>query len=461
MTDNDSLMGQLTQLGIGLGANSVLLKFSRTDESQADLMGIAPDGRSWLQSRPAGRFFDKLNAKAMPAPSQFLADHPNPDNRSRAIEQEASRLPQQTYGYQTGQFQQMKRAVASIQGACPQGRSRNDGRLAEPLPRPAFANDILSLRLHHETIQIRRLRCVCRWRLRSCIALLSLRHRWQPRRMRHNRSPPQERRNRSLRPRNRRRSRPRADYGKAEKTSPPTPNAISRRGEVRAGRQHRERHRGIQGGDKEYPDYFEAHYNLGRRLPGSAGICQSHRGVQDRPCSSPEDANAHNNLGLALKHNRDLNGAIAGVPGSGAAQSKDGHGAEQSGECSLCQARFYGAIEHYRAALAIQPKSAQTHTNLGSVLDDAGRSDEAIAEYKEAIQLEPKNASAHYNLSIVYQKKKDMPSAIAELQTAAKLSPDWPTPHLMLTNLLKESDPRAALDRMHDSGRPDAQRQVA
>jgi hypothetical protein len=39
-----------------------------------------------------------------------------------------------------------------------------------------------------------------------------------------------------------------------------------------------------------------------------------------------------------------------------------------------------------------------------------------------------------------------MTSAIAELRTAAKLSPDWPTPHIMLTNLLKDSDPKAALD---------------
>ena len=35
----DSLMGQLAQLGIGLGANSALLKFSRTDEAQADYNG--------------------------------------------------------------------------------------------------------------------------------------------------------------------------------------------------------------------------------------------------------------------------------------------------------------------------------------------------------------------------------------------------------------------------------------
>jgi tetratricopeptide (TPR) repeat protein len=84
--------------------------------------------------------------------------------------------------------------------------------------------------------------------------------------------------------------------------------------------------------------------------------------------------------------------------------------------------------------------------NLASALDDAGKPDEAITEYKEAIRLDPKNASAHYNLAIVYLKKKDNTSAIAELRQAAKLSPDWPTPHLMLTNLLKDSDPKAALD---------------
>jgi predicted Zn-dependent protease len=39
LTNNGSLMGQLAELGIGLSANGMLLKFSRTHESQADLMG--------------------------------------------------------------------------------------------------------------------------------------------------------------------------------------------------------------------------------------------------------------------------------------------------------------------------------------------------------------------------------------------------------------------------------------
>jgi len=30
---------------------------------------------------------------------QFLSDHPNPDNREKAIQEEAQRLPQQNYNY--------------------------------------------------------------------------------------------------------------------------------------------------------------------------------------------------------------------------------------------------------------------------------------------------------------------------------------------------------------------------
>ena len=59
------------------------------------------------------RFFEKLNAQGNSG-LQFLSDHPNPDNRERAIEQEALRLPQQVYSYQTGDFQRMKQIAATI-----------------------------------------------------------------------------------------------------------------------------------------------------------------------------------------------------------------------------------------------------------------------------------------------------------------------------------------------------------
>jgi len=109
-----SMMGQLAQLGIGLGANSVLLKFSRSAESQADLMGSHLMAESGYNPIEMARFFNKLNAEGGQRAPQFLSDHPNPDNRQKAIEEEIQKLPQQNYGYQTGEFQRMKQVVATI-----------------------------------------------------------------------------------------------------------------------------------------------------------------------------------------------------------------------------------------------------------------------------------------------------------------------------------------------------------
>jgi predicted Zn-dependent protease len=109
-----SLVGQLAQLGIGLGTNSVLLKFSRTAESQADLMGSHLMAETGYNPIEMARFFNKLNAEGGSRAPQFLSDHPNPDNREKAIEQEIQKMPQRQYGYETGDFQKMKTIVAAI-----------------------------------------------------------------------------------------------------------------------------------------------------------------------------------------------------------------------------------------------------------------------------------------------------------------------------------------------------------
>ena len=112
LTNSDTLMGQLAQLGIGLGADSVLLKFNRIHESQADLMGSHIMAEAGYDPIQLARFFVRLNDQS--GAFVFLSDHPNPGDRSRAIKEEAAQLPHRTYGYQTGHFQEMKRAVANI-----------------------------------------------------------------------------------------------------------------------------------------------------------------------------------------------------------------------------------------------------------------------------------------------------------------------------------------------------------
>jgi predicted Zn-dependent protease len=113
MADGDTLMGKLTQLGIGLGESGMVLKFSRSAESQADLMGSKLMAEAGYDPNQMAKFFEKLNATDGSA-IEFLSDHPNPENRSRAIESEVRHWPQKTYDYQTGQFQKMKKEVATI-----------------------------------------------------------------------------------------------------------------------------------------------------------------------------------------------------------------------------------------------------------------------------------------------------------------------------------------------------------
>src|SRR5437868_12181926 len=103
-----SMVGKLAQVGIGLGANSVLLKFSRGAESQADLMGSHLMADAGYDPVQMAKFFEKLNAEGGARGPQFLSDHPNPDNREQAIQREVSKLPKHNYNYQTGDFQKMK-----------------------------------------------------------------------------------------------------------------------------------------------------------------------------------------------------------------------------------------------------------------------------------------------------------------------------------------------------------------
>ena len=100
-------------MGIGAAAGSVLLRFSRTAETQADLTGSHLMAEAGYDPMEMARFFNKLNAQGGHG-LQFLSDHPNPDNRERAIQQEAHALPQKRYGDETGDFKRMKDAVAKI-----------------------------------------------------------------------------------------------------------------------------------------------------------------------------------------------------------------------------------------------------------------------------------------------------------------------------------------------------------
>lgn len=122
-----SFVGQLAALGINAASGGLLLKFSRSAESQADLMGSHLMAEAGYNPLELAHFFEKLNSGKLPP--EFLSDHPNPDHREKAIEAEAARLPAQNYTYQTGDFPKMKQIAAQIHEPKP-----------KPQPKPPAQN---------------------------------------------------------------------------------------------------------------------------------------------------------------------------------------------------------------------------------------------------------------------------------------------------------------------------------
>ena len=142
MGGGGSMLGQLAQLGIGLGANSVLLKFSRDAERDADILGARMMAHAGYNPIEMARFFEKLEAQGGGRGPQFLSDHPNPGNRMRVIQEEIRYMPQSQYAAQTGMFNEVKSAIGGLQAPSQRRgssgtRARSDAS-ADPRPSGRF-----------------------------------------------------------------------------------------------------------------------------------------------------------------------------------------------------------------------------------------------------------------------------------------------------------------------------------
>ena len=113
---SNSTGAALAQLGAGFTVNSILLKYSRTDETQADIMGTQILYDSGYDPRAMAQFFEKLQALSKGKnPVEFFSDHPNPDHRLERVDQEIDNLGGSPRGAKTDsqQFQDIKRYVLS------------------------------------------------------------------------------------------------------------------------------------------------------------------------------------------------------------------------------------------------------------------------------------------------------------------------------------------------------------
>jgi hypothetical protein len=106
--------GQLARMGLEFGLGSVFLKYSRDAESEADYLGAKLMYETGYDPHAMVSFFRKLEEEGGPGGPEFLASHPNPGNRAEAVSKAISQLPPKTFRASTGDFQQVKSAVAKL-----------------------------------------------------------------------------------------------------------------------------------------------------------------------------------------------------------------------------------------------------------------------------------------------------------------------------------------------------------
>jgi len=94
--------GGLAQLGIEGGANLATLKFSRDDETEADVVGLELAARAGFDPRAGISLWRKMGEASKGAPPQWLSTHPAGTNRIAEIERQ---LPAVMRLYDEGQRQ--------------------------------------------------------------------------------------------------------------------------------------------------------------------------------------------------------------------------------------------------------------------------------------------------------------------------------------------------------------------
>jgi len=106
----------LTGLG-AFAAGGVLLRYSRTAESQADVMGTQVLYDAGYDPRAMAQFFEKLEAETKGKnPPEFLSDHPNPEHRVERVEEEIDKVggPQPNAKRDSSEFEAIKREVLAL-----------------------------------------------------------------------------------------------------------------------------------------------------------------------------------------------------------------------------------------------------------------------------------------------------------------------------------------------------------
>jgi Zn-dependent protease with chaperone function len=146
-----SIGGAIAQ-GSQFGLGTLLLKYSREYEKQADLLGAQIMARAGYDPRQLARMFETIERESKTngggGTPQWMSSHPNPGNRTQYITKEAQMLKIGAPADESG-FQSIKNAFAAMppaksmgemaraKGKSGSGQPQSVGTPGQPVPAPA------------------------------------------------------------------------------------------------------------------------------------------------------------------------------------------------------------------------------------------------------------------------------------------------------------------------------------
>jgi hypothetical protein len=117
-----------------------LLRYSRSAESQADIMGTQVLYDSGYDPRALSQFFEKLETESKGKnPPEFLSDHPSPEHRVERVDEEIQKLGgvQANARRDTPEFEAVKREVMALPVVTKGGPVAGGAAAAGPVPAPS------------------------------------------------------------------------------------------------------------------------------------------------------------------------------------------------------------------------------------------------------------------------------------------------------------------------------------
>jgi Zn-dependent protease with chaperone function len=107
-------LGNLARMGVQFGAGTMLMKYSRGDEAQADSVGAIIMYKAGYNPQAMADFFETLQKKYGAGGPQLLSDHPNPGNRTEAVQQEIQNWPKKNYAGNSPEFATAKQDATKV-----------------------------------------------------------------------------------------------------------------------------------------------------------------------------------------------------------------------------------------------------------------------------------------------------------------------------------------------------------